>query len=69
MGMGFPGGSVVKNPPSNAGVSGDTDSIPGSGKPTEKEIAAHSSILTWEIPRTEEPDRPQSTGSQELDMT
>ena len=26
---GFPGGSVVKNPPANAG---DTGSIPGSGK-------------------------------------
>ena len=27
--MGFPGGSVVKNPPANAG---DLGSIPGSGK-------------------------------------
>ena len=27
--MGFPGGSVAKNPPGNAG---DTDSIPGSGR-------------------------------------
>ena len=27
----FPGGLVVKNPPANAGDSGDTDSIPGSG--------------------------------------
>jgi hypothetical protein len=27
--MGFPGGSVVKNPPANAG---DTGSIPGSGR-------------------------------------
>ena len=26
---GFPGGSVVKNPPANAG---DTDSIPGTGR-------------------------------------
>ena len=29
---GFLGGSVVKNPPANAGGSGDTDSIPRSGK-------------------------------------
>ena len=29
---GFPGGSVVKNPPANAGDSRDTDSILGSGK-------------------------------------
>ena len=27
--MGFPGGSVVRNPPANAG---DTDSIPGPGR-------------------------------------
>ena len=25
--------------------------------PLEKEMATHSSILTWEIPWTEEPDR------------
>ena len=27
--MGFPGGSVVKNPPANAGAAGDAGSIPG----------------------------------------
>ena len=37
--------------------------------PLEKEIATHSSILAWRIPRTEEPDRLQSMGSQESDMT
>ena len=26
--------------------------------PQEKETATHSSILAWEIPRTEEPGRP-----------
>ena len=30
--MGFPGGTVVKNPPANAGAPGDTGSIPGSGR-------------------------------------
>ena len=30
--MGFPGGTVVKNPPTNAGATGDTGSIPGSGR-------------------------------------
>ena len=30
--MGFPGGSVVKNPPANAGAAGDTDWIPGPGR-------------------------------------
>ena len=30
----------------------------------EKEMATHSSILAWEIPRTEEPGGLQSMGSQ-----
>ena len=34
----------------------------------EKEMATHSSVLPWEIPRTEEPGGLQSMGSQELDM-
>ena len=37
--------------------------------PLEKEMATHSSILAWRIPWTEEPDRLQSMGSQESDMT
>ena len=32
-------------------------------------MAAHSSLLAWRIPRTEEPGGPQSMGSQELDTT
>ena len=36
----------------------------GRGDPLEKEMATHSSILTWRIPRTEEPGRLQSIGSQ-----
>ena len=32
---GFPGGSVVKNLPANAGDAGDTGAIPGSGKSPE----------------------------------
>ena len=57
--MGFPGGSVGKESTCNAGGMG---SIPGSGRSLEKEMAIHSSILTWEIPWTEEPGRLQSTG-------
>ena len=49
---GFPGGSVVKNQPANAG---DRDSVPGLGRSPEEEMANHSSILAWEIPWTEEP--------------
>ena len=30
----------------------------------EKEMASHSSILSWEIPCTEEPGKLQSMGSQ-----
>ena len=34
--------------------------------PLEKEMATHSSILAWKIPRTEEPGRLQSKGSQRV---
>ena len=37
----------------------------GQENPLEKETAAHSSILAWETPRTEEPCGLQSMGSQE----
>ena len=32
----------------------------------EKEMATHSSILTWKVPWTEEPGRLQSVGSQRV---
>ena len=35
----------------------------GRDDPLEKEMATHSSILAWRIPRMEEPGRLQSTGS------
>ena len=35
----------------------------------EKEMAAHSSILAWKLPGTEEPGRLQFMGSQEPDTT
>ena len=41
----------------------------GQEDPLEKEIAAHSSILAWEIPWTQEPGGLQSTGSQRVDKT
>ena len=37
--------------------------------PLEKGMAAHSSILGWRIPWTEESGGLQPMGSQELDMT
>ena len=39
----------------------------GGEDPLEKEMATHSSILTWKIPWTEEPDELQSMGSPESD--
>ena len=41
----------------------------GQEDPLEKEIAAHSSILAWRIPWTEEAGSLQSMGLQESDMT
>ena len=38
----------------------------GREDPLEKEMAIHSSTLAWKIPRTEEPDRLQSKGSQRV---
>ena len=38
----------------------------GQEDPLEKEMATHSSILAWEIPRTEEPGGLQSMGSQRV---
>ena len=42
MRLGLPGGSVVQNPPVNAGDSG---SICGSGSSPGEEMATHSRIL------------------------
>ena len=55
----LPGGSVVKNPLTNAG---DMGSILGQEDLLEKEMATHSSIVAWRNPWTEEPGRPQSMG-------
>ena len=59
-----PGGSVVKNPPANAG---DTGSILGPEENSlEKKMATHSIILAWEIPWTEEPGGLQFIGLQRV---
>ena len=41
----------------------------GQEDPLEKEITTHSSILSWEIPWTEEPGGLLSMGRTELDTT
>ena len=61
-GEGVPGGSVVKNPPANAG---DAGSIPGED-PLEEDMATHSSVLAWRILWTEEPGRLQSMQSRRV---
>ena len=38
----------------------------GQANSLEKEMATHSSILAWRIPRTEEPGGLQFTGSQRV---
>ena len=51
--MGFPDGSVVKNPAKQEVWSLDWED------PMEKEMTTHSSILAWEISWTDEPGKPQ----------
>ena len=55
---------MVKNP---SGPVQETQVSPLAWEdPLEKEMAAHSSILAWEIPRTEEPGGLQSMESQRV---
>ena len=65
----FPGGSVVKNPPANAGDLRDPGSIPGLEDPLKKEMATHSSIVAWRIPWTESLVGFSPWHLKELDMT
>ena len=51
---------MVKHPPAVVGEAGGVGSVPGSGRSPGKEMAARSSVLAWEVPRTEEPGGLQS---------
>ena len=62
--LGFPRGSVGKNPPATAGDAEDVGLILGSEDRLEKRMATHSSILVWKIPWTKEPGGLQSMGWQ-----
>ena len=57
---------MIKNFPANSGDSQRLKRIRPLGweDRLEEEMAAHSSILAWRIPWTEEPGGLQSTGSQ-----
>ena len=57
---------VIKNQPANAGDIRDIGIILGQEDPLEKEMATHSSILTWRIPWTEEHGGLQSKGLQKV---
>ena len=52
--LNFPGGSVAKN--LSAMQETRVWSL-GQEDPLEKEMATHSSILAWKVPRTEEPGK------------
>ena len=61
---GFPGGSMIKNPSTNAGDIKDRVQFLGQEEPLEEDMETHSSILVWRIPWMEESDGLQSVGSQ-----
>ena len=65
----FPGGSVVKNllamQETTCNAEDAVQSL-GQEDPLEKEMAAHYSILAWEIPWTEESGRLQPMGLQRV---
>ena len=64
--MYFLGGLVVKNPPAMQDSQKIWVRSLGWEDALEKEMATHTSILAWEIPRTEEPGRLQSNRFQRV---
>ena len=64
--MAFPDDSGIKDLPAVQETQGIQVQSMGQEDPLEGEMATHSSILTWKIPWTEEPDRLQSKVSQRV---
>ena len=64
--LSYPGGSAIKNLPAMQETR--VQSL-GGEDPLEEEMAMHSSILAWKIPRKEEFGGLQSMGSQESNVT
>ena len=60
---GFPSGSAVRNPPAMQEL--QFQSL-GLEDPLEEGMVAHSNILAWRIPWTEDLGRLQSMGSQKV---
>ena len=66
--MGFPCGSVVKNPPAMQEPQETRVRSLGWEDALEEEMAIHSSILAWRITWTEEPGGLQSIGPKESQL-
>ena len=64
--LGFPRGSVVKNPPA---VPKTRVRSLSREDPLEEGMVTHSSVLTWRIPGTEEPVGYSPSGRKESDMS
>ena len=61
-----PSRTSSKNPLAKAGEARDVGLIPYQEDPMKEEMATHSSILGWRIPRKEEPGGLQSMGLQRV---
>ena len=59
------GGTVVKNPPANAADTGDSGSIPGSGRSPGGGHGNPHQYSSWKVPWTKEPGRLRSQGRKE----
>ena len=64
--LGFPGGAAVKNSPANAGDTRDLVWYLGWEDSLEEEVATHSRIHAWRIPRTKDPCVLQAMGLQRV---
>ena len=67
--LGFPGGSVVKNPSAVQEPQKRWLQSLGREDPLEEGMATHFSILAWRIPWTEESGSYSPWGRKELDAT
>ena len=61
--MSFPGGASGEEPTCQMQETQRLSSSLGREDPLQEGVAAHSSVLAWRIPWTEEPGGLQSTGS------
>ena len=64
--IGFPGGTVIKNPPARQETQEMWVQSLDQEDPLKEGMATHSSILAWKIPWTEEHGRLQSIESQRV---